>query len=114
MANHRDLASALYESLRTSSASRIWRTVVFAGAMLAAPLTAGADTPPPQQKTPAEKPADKPKTDDKAADKDKPKADDKGTKKDDKTAKKPAKKPKPRPRGTDEGGGGAGRGFILS
>lgn len=39
MANHRDLAKELFaSSLGHTSASRIWRTVVFAGAMLAAPL----------------------------------------------------------------------------
>jgi hypothetical protein len=42
MANHRDLAKELYaSSLGRTSASRIWRTVVFAGAMLAAPLGCG-------------------------------------------------------------------------
>ena len=40
MARHRELAKELY-------ASRIWRSVVFAGAMLGAPVTATADTPPP-------------------------------------------------------------------
>jgi len=39
MAKHRELASVVYAStLGTASASKIWRTVVFAGAMLAAPL----------------------------------------------------------------------------
>src|SRR5687768_11001576 len=41
MANHRELARELYaSSLGRASASRIWRTVVFSGAMLAAPLAA--------------------------------------------------------------------------
>lgn len=60
MANHRDLAKELYaSSLGRTSASRIWRTVVFAGAMLAAPLGCGGGS----------KKADTaaPRTDDKAA-----------------------------------------------
>jgi type IV secretory pathway VirB10-like protein len=50
MAKHRELARELYAtSLGRKSASTIWRTVVFAGAMLAAPLTGcgGSKTPPP-------------------------------------------------------------------
>jgi len=47
MANHRDLAKELYaSSLGKTSASRIWRTVVFAGAMLGAPLAAGCGSKP--------------------------------------------------------------------
>jgi hypothetical protein len=39
MAEHRELARELYaHTLGQSSAARIWRTVVFAGAMLATPL----------------------------------------------------------------------------
>jgi hypothetical protein len=98
-------------------ASRIWRTVVFAGAMLGAPLVANAEdkpTPPPQQKAPADKPADKPKTDDAKKTDDTKKADDTKKTDDKKTTKKTTPKKKPRPRGTDDSGGGAGRGFILS
>jgi hypothetical protein len=54
MANHRELASVVYESAlgrSVSSASRIWRTVVFAGAMLAAPLGCGGGKH--EQTTPA-------------------------------------------------------------
>ncbi len=89
------------------SASAIWRTVVFAGAMLGAPLVAQADTKPtpPADQKPADKPADK--SADKSKSTDKPKTDDKTTAK-----KKPAAKK--RPRGTDDSGGGTGRGFILS
>jgi hypothetical protein len=43
MAKHRELASVMYDStLGRSSASKIWRTVVFAGAMLAAPIATTA------------------------------------------------------------------------
>lgn len=38
MANHRELASVVYEATRSVTAGKIWRTVVFSGAMLAAPL----------------------------------------------------------------------------
>ncbi|MDB4956408.1 MAG: hypothetical protein JWO36_3977 [Myxococcales bacterium] len=42
MTKHRDLASVVYEvSVGRTTASRIWRTVVFAGAMLGAPLGCG-------------------------------------------------------------------------
>ena len=42
MAKHRELSSVVYAStLGSSSASKIWRTVVFSGAMLAAPLVIG-------------------------------------------------------------------------
>jgi small-conductance mechanosensitive channel len=45
MVKHRELAGVVYAStLGRSSAAAIWRTVVFAGAMLGAPL-ASADTP---------------------------------------------------------------------
>jgi hypothetical protein len=56
MANHRDLAKELYaSSLGQTSASRIWRTVVFAGAMLAAPLGTGCGSKPkPATTTPAD------------------------------------------------------------
>lgn len=79
MANHRDLARELYAtSLGKTSASRIWRTVVFAGAMLAAPLgTIGCGssakpagtTPTPHQDSAADKAAaDKAAADKAAAD----------------------------------------------
>jgi hypothetical protein len=42
MAKHRELARELYSA-------RIWRSVVFAGAMLGAPTIASADTPPTRQ-----------------------------------------------------------------
>jgi hypothetical protein len=42
MAKHRELASVMYDStLGRSASSKIWRTVVFAGAMLAAPMVIG-------------------------------------------------------------------------
>jgi hypothetical protein len=50
MAKHRELAKELY-------ASRIWRTVVFAGAMLGAPIAAAdSPAPPPQASKPAPPP----------------------------------------------------------
>lgn len=68
MANHRELARELYSSsprgaspsdppaapvgspppISSRSSSKIWRTVVFAGAMLGAPTLASGDPPPPQ------------------------------------------------------------------
>lgn len=64
MAKHRELAQIVYaNTLGRTSASKIWRTVVVAGAMLGAPLTATAgDTPPPAKKEapPASKPAPPP------------------------------------------------------
>lgn len=57
MANHRELASVLYDNtLGRASASRIWRTVVFAGAMLGTPAC-HHDKPP---ATPAESTATDP------------------------------------------------------
>lgn len=48
MAKHRELAQVVYENATgRASASRIWRTVVVAGAMLGAPLTAAAGEAPP-------------------------------------------------------------------
>lgn len=61
MANHRELASVVYEATRSATAGKIWRTVVFAGAMLAAPLAACGGSSKNQPTTPA------PATDDKAA-----------------------------------------------
>ena len=47
MAKHRELAQIVYaNTLGRTSASKIWRTVVVAGAMLGAPLTATAGDPP--------------------------------------------------------------------
>lgn len=56
MAKHRDLARELYaRSLGQKSASTIWRTVVFAGAMLAAPLAGcGGGTKKPDTTTAAQ------------------------------------------------------------
>src|SRR5512143_4157892 len=48
MGKHRELAKELY-------ASRIWRTVVFAGAMLGGPTLASADKVPTQPANPAPK-----------------------------------------------------------
>lgn len=46
MAKHRELASVVYAStLGRASASKIWKTVVFAGAMLAAPAASADDNP---------------------------------------------------------------------
>jgi hypothetical protein len=61
MANHRELASVVYEATRSVTAGKIWRTVVFAGAMLAAPLAACGGGSKNQPTTPT------PATDDKAA-----------------------------------------------
>jgi type IV secretory pathway VirB10-like protein len=70
MANHRELASELYAaSLGRKSAQAIWRTVVFAGAMLAAPL-AGCGGGKKANTTPTEQPmsaAPDPATQDKEA-----------------------------------------------
>ena len=62
MTKHRDLA-------QHDTSSRIWRTVVVAGAMLGCPLIAAAEAPPPAAKTapnaapaPASKPAPPPPT----------------------------------------------------
>ena len=53
MTRHRELAQVVYgQTLGRVSASRIWRTVVVAGAMLGAPALASADDPPPAQKAP--------------------------------------------------------------
>lgn len=64
MAKHRELAQIVYaNTLGRTSASKIWRTVVVAGAMLGAPLTATAGDPPPAAKKeapPASKPAPPP------------------------------------------------------
>lgn len=47
MAKHRDLAQIVYaNTLGRESASRVWRTVVVAGAMLGSPLIAAAEAPP--------------------------------------------------------------------
>jgi hypothetical protein len=58
MARHRELAQVVYaKTLGRESASRIWRTVVVAGAMLGAPVIVSAgDTAPPAktEKAPAE------------------------------------------------------------
>ncbi len=71
MAKHRDLANVIYAStLGSSSASKIWRTVVFAGAMLAAPMGCShGKKPEPAGPTTMEKtaPADDKAADDKAA-----------------------------------------------
>jgi hypothetical protein len=54
MANHRELARELYaSSLGRASAARIWRTVVFSGAMLAAPLAGCGGGAKPAATTPA-------------------------------------------------------------
>ena len=53
MGKHRELAKELYSS-------RIWRTVVVAGAMLAAPATAAADKAPAPAPTQAANPPAKP------------------------------------------------------
>jgi hypothetical protein len=68
MAKHRELAQIVYaNTLGRTSASKIWRTVVVAGAMLGAPLTAtaGEPAPPPAKKEapPATKPAPPPAKD---------------------------------------------------
>ena len=67
MAKHRELAQIVYaNTLGRTSASKIWRTVVVAGAMLGAPLTATAGDPPPAAKKeapPATKPAPPPAKD---------------------------------------------------
>lgn len=56
MAKHRELAQVVYDNtLGRPSASRIWRTVVVAGAMLGAPLAASAEQAP-AQKVPAPAP----------------------------------------------------------
>lgn len=48
MSKHRDLAELIFaKTLGCESASRIWRTVVVAGAMLGAPLSASAESVPP-------------------------------------------------------------------
>ncbi len=66
MAKHRELAQIVFaNTLGRTSASKIWRTVVVAGAMLGAPLTASAgagDPPPapPAKKEAATKPAPPP------------------------------------------------------
>jgi hypothetical protein len=61
MAKHRELARELYAaSLGRASASRIWRSVVFAGAMLAAPIGCGGS------KKPATTTASQPATSDQA------------------------------------------------
>lgn len=64
MAKHRELAQIVYaNTLGRTSASKIWRTVVVAGAMLGAPLTATAGEappPPPPAKKEAAKPAPAP------------------------------------------------------
>lgn len=69
MAKHRELAQIVYaNTLGRTSASKIWRTVVVAGAMLGAPLTATAGDTPPQappakkEAPPASKPAPPPTT----------------------------------------------------
>ncbi len=54
MANHGEVAKVVYASaLGRTSASRIWRTVVVAGAMIGAPMAASAEAP----KAPVAKPA---------------------------------------------------------
>jgi hypothetical protein len=61
MAKHRELASVVYAgTLGHTSASKIWRTVVFAGAMLAAPIGCGGGHKKPEtvQPQPVEKQAD--------------------------------------------------------
>ena len=102
MANHRELAQQLY-------VTRIWRTVVFAGAMLGAPLVSAGDAPPAQA---APKPAP-PKANDKPTDKP---ADAKPTPKvgpKQPTAKATPKPSTKRPRASDNERP-TGRGFILS
>jgi hypothetical protein len=75
MTKHRDVASVVYEvSLGRTSASRIWRTVVFAGAMLAAPIGCGggnkkADTAAADKAAADKSAADKAAADQAAADK---------------------------------------------
>ena len=91
--------------MKRETTQTIWRTVVFAGAMLAVPA---CSKPKPAQTTPANTAA--------APDPKKP---------DTATTMKPDGTPQPdpcagddgvgRPRGTDDdGGGGTGRGFVLS
>ena len=67
MAKHRELATVMYaNTLGRSSASKIWRTVVFAGAMLVTPIGMGcgggggkkAETTPPATETQAPPAAD--------------------------------------------------------
>lgn len=61
MAKHRELAQIVYASTSgRRSASKIWRTVVVAGAMLGTPLTAAAGDAPPAKKEAATKPAPPP------------------------------------------------------
>jgi len=61
MARHRELAETVYARVRgRSSASKIWRTVVVAGAMLAAPMSAAAEQKaPPATERDAPPPVDK-------------------------------------------------------
>ena len=92
--------------------TRTWRTIVFAGAMLAAPAVAVAGAPEAEKKAPAEG-EKKEAGGDMSAGADKAPADgDKGANKDAPVVKKKVVKKKKRPRGGGEGG--TGRGFILS
>ena len=109
MANHRELASVVYEATRSVTAGKIWRTVVFAGAMLAAPLAACGGGSKNQQTTPAPATDDKAAADKAAADQaaaDQAAADQKAA--DDKAAADAKKRPR--------GGGDrpTGRGFVLA
>jgi hypothetical protein len=95
------------------AASRIWRTVVVAGAMLGTPAIAVADTPP-AKNAPAKNPcapADTKKDDTKKDDTAKKDDTKKDTTKKDDTKKTDTAKKRPRSNGDDRP---TGRGFILS
>ena len=119
MAKHRELASVMYDStLGRTSASKIWRTVVFAGAMLAAPMSIGCGGKKPEPTTPDKGAGggggegDKAATDKAAADKaaaDQAAADQAAA---DKAAADEAAAKKKRPRGGGERP--TGRGFVLA
>jgi hypothetical protein len=89
--------------MKRDAAQTIWRTVVFAGAMLGAPA---CSKPKPATTTPTANPTDPAKPDPTAT------AKPDGT---DPATPNPCGGDAPRPRGTDDdGGGGVGRGFVLS
>ena len=90
--------------MKRDAANTIWRTVVFAGAMLGAPA---CSKPKPAPTTPPTNTADPAKPDPTAANK-KP---DGST---DPATPNPCGGDDGRPRGADDEGGGTGRGFILS
>lgn len=88
--------------MKRDAAQTIWRTVVFAGAMLGAPA---CSKPKPAPTTPPTNTADPAKAD--------PAQANKGSATDPATP-DPCGGDDGRPRGADEEGGGTGRGFILS